>query len=167
MLIARQLEKDSKRINVVSVSADTTWSCSVDGNFILTAYEGSGDTEITISALNDDDHTARGTIHFIYKENDCMKQFDCPIWYVDYGWIRVSPTVEHFKKGLNNEYKAFNVESGDGVWIFGDVPNFFKKVKISSNRFYLIKTNNENCVIELKTEVTFGGEKRIHVLVVN
>ena len=167
MFIARQEEVEGKLTNVISVSADTAWSCEVDGNFILTSYDGSGNTEITISAVNNVDYNAAGEIHFFYEENNCMKQFNCPIWYIDYKWIKVIPTAERFEKALNNEYKAFTVESGDGLWEFGDVPNWLRTVKISPNRFYIIKPDDTNCSIRLIAEVKNDGTKKISILVVN
>lgn len=168
MLIAKQIEDEAGMLtDMVSVSSDTSWSCSVEGNFMLDKYDGSGDTIINISALNDIDHTGSGIIVFTYSDNDCVRQTECPVWYIDHNWITVSPNRAYYKQNVVNEYLVFNVKCGDDNW---DVVTTrgFHAYKVGSNKVYLITGRSDNPGIEATTSINSDdGTKTVHLTLIS
>ena len=132
----------------------TTWSCSVNGNFGLNKYEGSGPTNsLKVEYFDDDDRTAFGEVTFHYIQNQCLKHLTIPIFYAESdNWLNIFPTEDVYSKSLVNEYKVFNLKSNllpENIDVYLPSDDNYKYFITKNYKLYLIKTNSINTKITL------------------
>ena len=76
--------------NTISITTNTYWSCKSEGNFKLSAYDGSGTTTIDI-IIPDDIMVAEGIIYFSYGDDRC-KYPDLSILSTNNCLIKTTPS---------------------------------------------------------------------------
>ena len=87
----------------IRIETNTYWSCKSVGNFSLSKYDGSGNTDIDIH-IPDDEMIAEGTVYFSYGDDRC-KYPEVSVFYTNNCLIRTTPS--YVTCGENNQKTIF------------------------------------------------------------
>lgn len=135
----------------IGVSADTSWSCSVHGNFSVDKTYGSGDSIINISTKSDIPY-GQGTILFSYGNEHC-RQVEIPVYFNNVCYIETYPP-------FNDERKI--------IFCFDRIGQIFNVDFYTNNEISVSGSGNvsffesSNSIMLYPTDVS-GGEVKVGI----
>jgi len=130
----------------IEITSNTYWSCKVEGNFKLSAYDGSGNTQINI-VIPDDVMVANGIVYFSFGDERC-KYPEVSITMVNYCYIKTYPNYNI----CDNEEKTIYFFFEEPHETFNISVTCFDGWEVDTSNLDYITSNNEIMVISRKDE---------------
>ena len=127
--------------NSIEIVSNTYWNCKLEGNFMLSSYDGSGDTTIDIE-IPDDIRIAEGNIYFSYGDERCIYP-ELYIFTNNDCYIETNPNYIECDNGEKTIYLYYE----EPLETFTVSINCFDGWKVDSSDFDYITTDNEVMII--------------------
>lgn len=129
---------------IITIVSNTTWRAKVEGNVILSSYEGNGSKNITVS-VPDNILYGSGTVYFSYGNKYCKIHPSVYVYLENSNYFKVTPNFVYLNGKGSTAYVTVSSLSG------------FTLSNITDNdKFTAIPFGNNKILFISKTDDVFG-----------